>query len=85
MVFPASPISVASNSPMTKATRYVDIFMESTNVVSTLLSPTSFSERTFSLLTRKYFLSATMLIEKTALYSGSSQQGKAFLAEVGSN
>ena len=40
---------------------------------------------TFSLLTLISDVSDVRVIEKTDLYSGSSQQGKAILAEVGSN
>ena len=55
---------------------------------SNLLAVLSFkvvSLITFSLLTLISDLSDVRVIEKTDLYSGSSQQGKAILAEVGSN
>ena len=79
------PITVASKSPITKATRYDDIFIESANLVRTLLFSISSSSTTISLLTLKYFLSAIIVIQNTALKSGSSQQGKADRAAVGSN
>ena len=75
---------MTSRGPITKATKYVDILIESTNFVVVLL----FSEdslNTFSLLTLINSLSVVRDIENTALNSGSSQHGKAILAAVGSN
>ena len=78
------PILETSNLPITKATRYVDILIESTNLVVVLLfSVDSFN--TFSLLILIKSLSVVKAIENIALNSGSSQQGNAILAAVGSN
>ncbi len=58
--------------------------MESTNLV-VVLPFSVLSLRTFSLLILTSSEFEVNEIENTALYSGSSQQGKAILAAVGSN
>ena len=63
---------------------YVDILIESTNFVVVLLFLVD-SSNTFSLLILTKSLSVVKAIENIALNSGSSQQGKAILAAVGSN
>ena len=78
------PILETSNLPTTKATRYVDILIESTNFVVVLLFSVD-SSNTFSLLILIKSLSVVKAMENIALNSGSSQQGKAILAAVGSN
>ncbi len=83
-VSPTNMGSVASNSPTTKATRYVDIGIVSANR-TTFLPPSDDSERILVFDTATWFEATTSVTEKTALKSGSSQEGNARLASVASN
>ena len=85
-VLPTITGSVASSSPTTTATRYVDITMVSANRI--VFFPGAGPGRV--LTTRVFdtaasFSSTTRLTAKTALNAGSSQHGKARRASVASS
>src|SRR5918995_387759 len=84
--------SVATSGPTTNATRYVDIGIVSANRTATLSTPTPPSvppatgvrSSSAALEITSRSPGTTRVIPKTALASGSSQQGKARRASVAS-
>ena len=85
-VRPTNTGSVASSSPTTKATRYVDMTIVSANRTAFVpgRGPGRVSRaRVFD--TAASFSSTTSVAAKTALNAGSSQHGKARRASVASN
>ena len=84
-VVPPRTVSLTSSSPMTHATRYVDIFM--VGAKSNRVRPSSRSVRAVSAPfdTAVRPASHVRLISKVALNSGSSQQGNARRAYGASN
>lgn len=67
-----------------KARRYVDICGDLLNLTAFLFPSTSVSEATSMLLKQVRCLSATKVIVNSAFSAGSSKQGKALRASVGS-
>ena len=84
-VGPTMTGSVASSSPTTKATRYVDILMVSAKVTARRPSSSVSSRSTAVLDTAARCGGTTRVTPKTALRAGSSQHGKPRRASVASN
>ena len=77
--------SVATSSPTTKATRYVDILIESAKRTTFRPVPVGASSITLVLEIATRRSGTTSVTEKTALHAGSSQHGNARRASVASN
>src|SRR5262249_54068067 len=77
--------AVASSSPTTRATRYVDILMVSAKRTTLRPSPVGSSDTIAVLEIAVSRSGTTRVTENTALNAGSSQQGKARRASVASN
>ena len=77
--------AVSSNGPMTKATRYVDIFMVGAKLTVRWPLPRSVFEVTGELEYAARWLGTVRLTWNVALKDGSSQQGKARRASECSN
>jgi hypothetical protein len=76
---------VASSSPTTKATKYVDILMVSAKRTTLRPSPNGSSDTIEVLEMATSRSGTTRVTENTALNAGSSQQGNARRASVASN